>query len=218
MLSNNIKRILSDIPEYVKLIAVSKTKSEKDILEAYQTGHDKFGENKVQELLPKYESLPKNIEWHFIGHLQSNKVKYIAPFISLIQSVDSFKLLEIINKEALKHNRLINCLLQIFIADESTKYGFDETEFYNFLDSGSIKQLSNVRICGLMGMATFTDDKLKIKDEFKQLNRLFTYAKSKYFTDDENFKELSMGMSHDYKIAIGEGSTMIRLGSIIFGE
>jgi PLP dependent protein len=218
MITSNLTKILSDIPENVKLIAVSKTKTEKDIIEAYQFGQMRFGENKVQELLPKYEFLPKNIEWHFVGHLQSNKVKYIAPFISLIHSVDSIKLLEIIDGEAQKINRVINCLLQLFIADESTKYGLDETEFYNLLNSGIIIKLNNIRICGLMGIASFTDDKLKIKNEFRRLYELFQYAKKNYFLNIDGFKELSMGMSHDYKIAIDEGSNMIRLGSVIFGE
>jgi PLP dependent protein len=218
MVSSNITTILSDIPENVKLIAVSKTKTEKDIMEAYQVGQMRFGENKVQELLTKYESLPKNIEWHLVGHLQSNKVKYIAPFISLIHSVDSIKLLEIIDKEAQKINRVIDCLLQLFIADESTKYGLDETEFHNLLNSGIIIKLNNIRICGLMGIATFTEDKLKIKNEFRRLYELFQYTKKNYFLNIDGFKELSMGMSQDYKIAIDEGSTMIRLGSVIFGE
>jgi PLP dependent protein len=218
MISSNITKILSNIPEAVKLIAVSKTKTEKDIMEAYHEGQIRFGENKVQELLPKYESLPKNIEWHFVGHLQSNKVKHIAPFISLIHSVDSIKLLEIIDKEARKINRIIDCLLQLFIADESTKFGFDETEFYDIFNSEIIFKMRNIRICGLMGMATFTDDKSKIKNEFRRLYELFQYAKKNYFSNNDSFKELSMGMSHDYRIAIDEGSTMIRLGSVIFGE
>lgn len=218
MIYRNIKKIISEIPENIKLVAVSKTKPLKDILEAYQSGQIRFGENKVQELLPKYESLPRNIEWHMVGHLQSNKVKYIAPFISLIHSVDSLKLLEIIDKEALKQDRVIDCLLQIFIADEDTKYGLNEVELHELLSSVIIKELKNIRICGLMGIATFSDDKSKIRNEFKRLSGLFHQTKALYFFNNENFKELSMGMSHDYKIAIEEGSTMIRLGSAVFGQ
>ena len=205
----------------VTLVAVSKTKSVEEILELYHLGQRDFGENYVQELVDKYEQLPKDIRWHFIGHLQSNKIKYIAPFVSLIQSVDSEKLLKEINKQAKKNNRVIDCLLQVHIAKEETKFGLDENELDNILKE--IKY-SNIRICGLMGMASFTDDKDVVKDEFKTLKDLF----DKYTTFNNEysmlniqcsiFNVLSMGMSVDYKMAIEEGSNMVRIGSLLFGE
>ena len=217
-ISKNINQILSQIPDSVKLVAVSKTKPKEDIVEAYNGNYKIFGENKVQELVEKYEALPKDIEWHMIGHLQSNKVKYIAPFVHLIHAVDNFKLLKTINKEALKNNRTINCLLQMHIAKEETKFGFSIDEIKKMLDSDEYKNLENVNIIGVMGMATFTDDKEIVASEFQYLNDCFNNLKTKYFFKNPDFKELSMGMSGDYKIAIEKGSTIIRVGSSIFGE
>ena len=202
----------------VKLIAVSKTKPIENIAEAYAVGQRIFGENTVQELVEKYEALPKDIEWHLIGHLQTNKVKYIAPFISMIHSVDSLKLIQEINKQALKHNRIIDCLLQIYIADEDTKYGMDFAEGIEFLRSEEFKQLKNVRIRGVMGIATLTENHRMIRDEFQELKTFFTGLKETFFTNDPDFTEISMGMSGDYKIAIEQGSTMIRPGSTLFGS
>jgi PLP dependent protein len=207
-----------NLPAHVKLVAVSKTKSEEEILEIYHAGHRLFGENKVQELLPKYEDLPKDIEWHLIGHLQSNKVKYIAPFIGMIHSVDSLKLLKTINKEALKNKRTIKCLLQFHIAEEETKFGLDIEEAAEILSSEEFKELKNIEICGVMGMATFTDDLEKVRREFKNLKSVFGLLKKTFFADQSNFSEISMGMSDDYKVAIKEGSTIIRVGSAIFGS
>ena len=202
----------------VKLIAVSKTKPIENIAEAYAVGQRFFGENTVQELVEKYEALPKDIEWHLIGHLQTNKVKYIAPFISMIHSVDSLKLIQEINKQALKHNRIIDCLLQIYIADEDTKYGMDFAEGIEFLRSEEFKQLKNVRIRGVMGIATLTENHRMIRDEFHELKTFFTGLKETFFRNDPDFTEISMGMSGDYKIAIEQGSTMIRPGSTLFGS
>lgn len=210
----NLQQIKASIPEHVTLVAVSKTKSNEAILEAYQTGQRIFGENKVQELTEKHESLPKDIEWHMIGHLQSNKVKYIAPFVSLIHGVDSFKLLKEINKRAAQNERIINCLLQIHIAEEDTKFGFDEKEVIELLQSETFQHLKNIKVVGLMGMATFTDDENQIRKEFKTLKNLF----DKFQISNHQFQILSMGMSGDYQIAIEEGTTMIRVGSSIFGE
>jgi pyridoxal phosphate enzyme (YggS family) len=217
-LSENLISIKKNIPDNVKLVAVSKTKPAHIILDAYNCGQKIFGENKVQELVSKYDELPKDIEWHLIGHLQTNKIKYIAHFVHLIHSVDSLKLLEAINKEALKNDRIINCLLQIHIASEETKFGLNEAELIALLESPTVQQLKNIKICGLMGMATFTDDISIVSQEFKGLYELFTEIQSKYFTNMPEFKEISMGMSDDYKIAIEQGSTMVRLGSVIFGE
>lgn len=210
----NLQQIKDSIPEHVTLVAVSKTKPNEAILEAYQTGQRIFGENKVQELTEKHESLPKDIEWHMIGHLQSNKVKYIAPFVSLIHGVDSFKLLKEINKRAAQNERVINCLLQIHIAEEDTKFGFDEKEVVELIKSEAFQHLKNIKVVGLMGMATFTDDENQIRKEFKSLKKLF----DKLQISNHQFQILSMGMSGDYQIAIEEGSTMIRVGSSIFGE
>ena len=210
----NLQQIKASIPEHVTLVAVSKTKPNEAILEAYQTGQRIFGENKVQELTEKHESLPKDIEWHMIGHLQSNKVKYIAPFVSLIHGVDSFKLLKEINKRATQNERIINCLLQIHIAEEDTKFGFDEKEVIELIKSEAFQDLKNIKVVGLMGMATFTDDENQIRKEFKSLKKLF----DKLQISNHQFQILSMGMSGDYQIAIEEGSTMIRVGSSIFGE
>lgn len=202
----------------VVLIAVSKTKSVGEIMEAYQAGQRDFGENQVQELVQKQESLPKDINWHLIGHLQTNKVKNIAPFINLIHSVDSLKLLQEINKQALKSNRVIDCLLQIYIADEDTKYGFDFDEAIDLLRSEEFLQLQNIRITGLMGIASNTESTKRIHEEFYELSTLMKGLKQTYFADKDFFNEVSMGMSSDYKIAIEHGSTMIRLGSTIFGN
>jgi len=202
----------------VKLIAVSKTKSTEEILEAYEAGQREFGENQVQELLEKHDKLPKDINWHMVGHLQTNKVKSIAPFISLIHSVDSLKLLQEINKQALKNDRVIECLLQIYIADEETKYGLDFDEAVELLRSEEFSQLKNIRITGLMGIATNTENPRLINEEFYELKTLFKGIKQSFFRKDENFKEISMGMSADYKAAVEQGSTMVRLGSTIFGD
>ena len=202
----------------VRLIAVSKTKSAEDIMEAYATGQRIFGENLVQELVDKYEKLPKDIEWHIIGHLQTNKVKLIAPFINLIQSVDSLKLLQEINKHAYKNKRVIDCLLQIYIADEDTKYGLGFDEAIDLLRSEEFSELKNIRITGIMGIATNTENLKLIREEFYELKTFFKGLKETFFKNVDSFKEISMGMSSDYKIAIEQGSTMIRLGTTLFGK
>jgi pyridoxal phosphate enzyme (YggS family) len=215
----NLTKLKAELdPIDVRLIAVSKTKPIEALQEAYDFGQRIFGENQVQELVQKAEALPKDIEWHLVGHLQSNKVKYIAPFISLIHSVDSLKLLEEINKQALKNNRVIDCLLQIYIADEDTKYGLDFAEAIELLRSEAYLSLKNIRIVGLMGIATYTDNQKKIAEEFYELRTFFKGLKESFFKESAYFKELSMGMSADYTLAIEQGSTMIRLGSTIFGE
>ncbi|WP_064196458.1 MULTISPECIES: YggS family pyridoxal phosphate-dependent enzyme [Emticicia] len=198
----------------ITLVAVSKTKPVEMLMEAYNAGFKRFGENYVQELVGKYEEMPKDIEWHFIGHLQSNKVKYIAPFVSLIHSVDSFKLLQEINKQGAKNNRVIDCLLQIYIAEEDTKSGMTEEECLEILKPEVLGQLSNIKIAGLMGMTTLTDDEVQIRKEFKKLKDFY----NSIISENSSLKILSMGMSGDYTIAIEEGSTMIRVGSKIFGE
>lgn len=213
-ITNKIKKIISELPKTVTLVAVSKTQPNKAIIEAYQTGQRVFGENKVQELVAKYESLPKDIEWHMIGHLQSNKVKYIAPFVHLIHGIDSFKLLAEVNKHALSNHRIINVLLQVFIAKEETKFGVSEEEIIDLLNSKAFQELKNIKVVGLMGMATNTDNEQQIRNEFKGLKKLFLQLQTLNF----KLQTLSMGMSSDYKIAIEEGSTMIRIGSSIFGE
>ncbi len=213
------QEILNDLnSKGVKLVAVSKTKPVEAILNIYNTGHKIFGENKVQELVEKQAQLPKDIEWHLIGHLQTNKVKYIAPFVHLIHSIDSLKLLKEVNKQALKNDRVIDCLLQMYIAEEETKFGFDEKEVIELLTSETYEQMKNVRIVGLMGMATFTEDEKQIHQEFRNLRNIFETLKARFFKDDDYFKEISMGMSGDYKIAIEEGSTIVRIGSLIFGS
>jgi pyridoxal phosphate enzyme (YggS family) len=216
-ITDNIENFLKEIPQDVKLVAVSKTKPNEDIMKAYSAGHKIFGENRVQDLAKKYEELPKDIEWHMIGHLQTNKVKYVAPFVRLIHSIDSFKLLKTVNKEAAKNDRIIDCLLQFHIAAEETKFGFSIEEVIAILESEEFTDLNNIRITGLMGMATFTEDEEIIREEFKYLAKCFNELKDKYFTGEDSFKEISMGMSGDYQIAIEEGSTMIRVGSLIFG-
>jgi pyridoxal phosphate enzyme (YggS family) len=218
MIGANIQKIKEETGQKVKLIAVSKTKPVELLLEAYNAGQRLFGENKVQEMVMKYEQLPKDIQWHMIGHLQSNKVKYIAPFVAMIHAVDSVKLLEVINKEAEKNSRVIDCLLQVFIADEETKFGLDKEEVQALLASESYRQLKHIRICGLMGMATNTDEVVKIRNEFTGLKKLFDEIKATFFAGEDSFTELSMGMSSDYKIAVEEGSTMIRVGSLLFGD
>jgi len=216
-IAGNIKNLKSRLPTSVKLVAVSKTKPVSDIMEAYNAGQRTFGENRVPELLNKKDLLPKDIEWHFIGHLQSNKVKSLVPFVHMIQSADSFKLLQFINSEALKAGKVVDCLLQIHISTEDTKFGFSMPELNEGFKTDTLNLL-NVRICGVMGMATFTTDVEKIKTEFKYLHDYFHSLKEKYFRSDVNFKEISMGMSGDYNLAVSEGSTMVRIGSLIFGE
>jgi len=217
-IAENLLRIKNSIPQHVKLVAVSKTKPIEDILNAYQNGHYIFGENKVQELTQKAEDLPKDIEWHYIGHLQTNKVKYIAPFVSLIHAVDSLKLLKEINKQGRKNDRVIPCLLQFHIAHEDTKFGLDIDEAKEILLSESFQSMKYVKISGVMGMATFTDNESQIRQEFNSLKQYFLQIKNTFFSDKDCFIEISMGMSGDYQIAIDEGSTMIRVGSAIFGE
>lgn len=218
-IKNNIDTITQSLPVGCKLIVVSKTQPIERIQEAYQAGHRAFGENKAQELTAKYEALPKDIEWHMIGHLQSNKVKYIAPFVYLIHSVDSLKLLQEIDKQAKKSNRIISCLLQIHIAEEETKFGFSENEILELIQSGSLQNLTHIHIIGLMGMATLSEDKVQIKKEFKGLKTLFEKIKSlPALPNNITMQEISMGMSNDFAIAASEGSTMIRIGTAIFGE
>lgn len=212
-IKNNLLEIKSSLPESVTLVAVSKTKPVPDLMEAYEGGQRIFGENKIQEMAEKFEQMPKDIQWHMIGHVQTNKVKFMASFVSLVHGVDSLKLLEEINKQALKNNRTIDCLLQIHIAEEDTKFGLDETELTDLLQSESFKNLKNIKIKGLMGMATFTDDQDQIKKEFLHLKSIF----DKFSIQDSDFSILSMGMSGDYQSAIDCGSTMIRIGSSIFG-
>ena len=202
----------------VTLVVVSKTKPVEDIQEAYDAGQRIFGENQVQELVEKYEALPKDIEWHLIGHLQSNKVKYIAPFITMIHSVDSIKLLQEINKQALKNSRVIDCLLQIYIADEETKFGLSFDEAIELLRSEEFAELKNIRIRGLMGIATNTDNEKQIKEEYYELDTFFDGIKASFFRKEPTFSILSIGMSSDYKLAIEQGSNMIRVGSTIFGS
>jgi len=215
----NIQKILSELKDKkVKLVAVTKTQAVSAIKEAYDAGHKIFGENKAQELAAKREGLPDDIEWHMIGHLQTNKVKMIVPFIKLIQSVDSLHLLKEINKEAEKIDRIVDCLLQIKIAKEETKYGLDIAEAVDILQSPEFEKMDFIRIVGLMGMATLTDDEQIIHSEFKHLHHDFKLIKERFFRDKSYFKEISLGMSGDYKIAIEEGSTIIRVGSLIFGE
>lgn len=201
----------------VTLVAVSKTKTVAEVMEAYEAGQRVFGENMVQELVEKQEQLPKDIEWHLIGHLQSNKVKYIAPFIAMIQSVDSLKLLQEINKQALKNNRVIDCLLQIYIADEETKFGLGFDEAIELLRDEELSTLKNIRVCGVMGIATNTDKEKQLKDEFYELKIFFEGLKQSFFRKEDSFNIVSMGMSSDYEIAIEQGSNMIRVGSTIFG-
>lgn len=213
-ISENLKKFNSELPEQVTLVAVSKTKPVSDLMEAYNAGQRVFGENKIQEMESKWQEMPKDIQWHMIGHVQSNKVKYMAPFVSLVHAVDSFKLLNEINKEAEKNERTINCLLQIKIAEEDSKFGMHEADAAKLLSSEEFKKLQNVKIVGLMGMATFTEDEEQISAEFQKLKRIY----NQFRIINSEFRILSMGMSGDYKIATDNGSNMVRVGSAIFGE
>lgn len=217
-LADRLIDLRTKIPADVQLIAVSKTKPTSLIQEVYQAGQRAFGENKVQEMVDKYEQLPKDIQWHLIGHLQTNKVKYIAPFVHLIHAVDSLKLLQEIDKQAAKYNRIIPCLLQFHIANEDTKFGLDFSEAEEILQSREFIEMQHIQIVGLMGMATFTDNEEQVRDEFRNLNNYFQIIKSHYFKFNPDFKHLSMGMSGDYELAIEEGSTMVRIGSTLFGS
>ena len=210
-------KIKSSLPATARLVAVSKTKPEEDIMTLYNEGQRIFGENKAQEMKAKHEHLPKDIEWHLIGHLQTNKIKYIAPFVSLIHSIDSYELLKEVNKHAIKHERVLNCLLQFHIAQEETKFGFLFDECEAMLKDPNFADLQNIKICGVMGMASLTDKQEQIHREFRTLHEYFNLLKTKYFNNNPDFRELSMGMSEDYPIAIEEGSTLIRVGSAIFG-
>ncbi|KVV14608.1 YggS family pyridoxal phosphate-dependent enzyme [Flavobacterium sp. TAB 87] len=212
----NLEQIKNSLPENVTLVAVSKTKPVTVLMEAYNAGQRIFGENKIQEMVDKFEQMPKDIQWHMIGHVQSNKVKFMAPFVSLIHGVDSLKLLQEINKQALKNNKIIDCLLQIFIAKEDTKFGLDEEELKSLLESEEFKQLKNIRITGLMGMATFTENQSQIEKEFRYLKEIFDTYKI-VSADNCQIVTLSMGMSGDYQLATECGSTMVRIGSSIFG-
>jgi len=215
-IQENLKTIKSSIPEHVELVAVSKTKPVSDLMEAYNAGQRIFGENKIQEMAEKYEEMPKDIEWHMIGHVQRNKVKYMASFVSLIHGVDNFKLLKEIDKQAKKNNRVIDCLLQIKIASEDSKFGMSFEEASELTQSEKISELKNIRVTGVMGMASFTDDKSQIKNEFNRLKFAFNALKALQ-TENCKLQIISMGMSGDYKLAIDCGSTMIRVGSSIFG-
>lgn len=214
----NLKEVLSELPAGVRLVAVSKFHPNEALEEAYAAGQRIFGESHVQEMTQKYETLPKDIEWHFIGHLQTNKVKYMAPYVAMIHAIDSYKLLAEVNKQAAKANRVIPCLLQIHIAQEETKFGFSFDECRDMLNAGEWKELNNIRLAGVMGMATNLDDAEQIKREFCSLHTFFKEIKQSYFTDSTSFKEISMGMSHDYPLAVETGSTLVRVGSKIFGE
>ena len=215
---NNLTKLHLEIPPNIKIVAVSKTMPVDIILEAYQAGQRLFGENKSQELITKQPLLPNDIQWHFIGHLQSNKVKYIAPFVGMIESVDSLKLLQEINKQAEKHGRVIKCLLQFHIATEETKFGLDREEAELLLMSQEFAEMKNVSLCGVMGMASFTDDEALIRREFHGLKATQIHLKNKFFRERPEFCELSMGMTGDYRIAIEEGSTIVRIGTGIFGQ
>jgi PLP dependent protein len=217
-IAENIRRLKQSIPSGVRLVAVSKTVPESVIMEAYQSGHKLFGENRVQDLIKKQAKLPADIEWHMIGHLQSNKVKFIAPFVSLIHSVDDADLLSVINREALKNKRILPCLLQLRIAKEETKYGLTLQKATEILSSPEFRSMENVRITGLMGMATFTDDTATVRAEFRYLSSCFRQIKADFFSAAPQFCELSMGMSGDYRIALEEGATLLRIGTLIFGS
>lgn len=217
MIQEQISQIKATLPEHVRLVAVSKYHPVEALQEAYDGGQRIFGESKVQEMTQKFEALPKDIEWHFIGHLQTNKIKYMAPYVALIHGVDSYKLLVEINKQAARVGRIIPCLLQIHIAQEETKFGFSMDECRAMLDEGAWRTLNNVRVSGVMGMATNTEDEAQIAREFASLQTFFTEMKERHFAHDPYFKEISMGMSDDYPLAIQYGSTLIRVGSRIFG-
>ena len=218
MIAENLKNIQSTIPSHVELIAVSKTKPIELLMEAYEAGQRHFGENKVQEMVQKYDALPKDISWHLIGHLQTNKVKYIAHFVHLIHAIDSLKLLVEVNKQAKKHNRIINCLLQFHIAQEDSKFGLSWDEAISLLQSAEYSSMKNVHISGVMGMASYTSNTDYIRNEFSVLKGYFDDLKKNYFAQSSSFDIVSMGMSNDYEIAIEQGSTMVRIGSSIFGE
>lgn len=218
MIAESIRQIRSELPAGVRLVAVSKYHPNEAIEEAYRAGQRIFGESKVQEMTAKHDSLPQDIEWHFIGHLQTNKVKYIVPYVALIHGIDSFKLLAEVDKQAAKVGRRVDCLLQLHIAREETKFGFSFDECRQMLAEGQWRQLQHVRLCGLMGMATNTDNTTQIKEEFESLSQFFREVKATWFADDDAFRELSIGMSHDYHEAVAAGSTLVRVGSKIFGE
>lgn len=217
-IQSNIQELRQHIPSDVKLVCVSKFHPAETVMEAYDAGERIFGESRVQELVQKQPELPADIQWHFIGHLQTNKIKFIVPFVKLIHGVDSWKVLNEINKQAEKAAKKTACLLQVHIADEETKFGFSEEELIDLISGNELQNLHNVQIAGLMGMATYTEDENQVRKEFRSLKILFDKIKSEYFSNDEAFCELSMGMSQDYQIAIEEGSTMIRIGTSIFGE
>ena len=216
--AENLNKIKSTLPAGVRLVAVSKTKPESDIMEAYNAGHRIFGENHAQEMKQKHADLPADIEWHFIGHLQTNKIKYIVDYVKLIHSIDSASLLQAVNKEAAKHGVVVDCLLQFFIATEETKFGMNLDEARQLLESDEFKAMQNVRICGVMGIGSLTDDKDQTNREFAHLKQIFDTLKTDYFAANDEFKEISMGMSGDYQLAIAHGSTMVRVGSSIFGQ
>lgn len=217
-ITDAIEEYRKELPQGAKLIAVSKTFPKGDIADAYTCGQRDFGENKVQEMCDKAESLPSDIRWHMIGHLQTNKVKYIAPFVYLIHAVDSLKLLETINKEAVKNNRKINVLMQVHVAQEETKFGLFPSELYSLLDGDEWRNLANVEICGIMGMASYTDDLEQVRSEFLQIREIFDTCKKRYFESSSAFSEISMGMTGDHQIAVECGSTYVRIGNGIFGK
>lgn len=216
-INDNLNKIISSLPPTIKLVVVSKTRSNEELMKAYNAGQRAFGENKVQEIVRKQKELPSDIEWHLIGHLQTNKVKAVVSFVSLIHSVDSLKLLKVIDREAKLAGRVVSCLLQVHIAQEETKFGFSAEELIRDLNSEEFKSLTNITVAGVMGMATFTDNEEQVREEFQSLREIFGRVKEEFFASDPSFKELSMGMSDDYSIAIEEGSTMVRIGSKIFG-
>jgi pyridoxal phosphate enzyme (YggS family) len=218
LIAEHIRVIKEELPSSVKLVAVSKSKPVSDIIEAYNSGQRYFGENRVQEILQKKDLLPDDIEWHLIGHLQSNKVKFVVPFINMIESVDSLKLLRIINDEATKIYKVVDCLLQIKIAEEVSKYGFRFDEITDMVDSEEFGSLNSVRICGVMGIGTFTKNTDKTRSEFRYLANCFVQLKNSFFACNNHFREISMGMSDDYRLALSEGSTIVRIGSLIFGK
>lgn len=217
-IKTNLQELHKHIPAHVKLICVSKFHPESSVMEAYDCGERIFGESRVQELTDKQVNLPADIQWHFIGHLQTNKVKHLVPFVHLLHGIDSVRLLNEVNKQAVRIDRKVNCLLQMHIAKEDTKFGFDEKEIIEFLNTMNPDDYSHINICGLMGMATFTDDKELVRSEFRFLKQMFDKVKTQYFPTNSDFKELSMGMSDDFQIAIEEGSTMVRIGTTIFGN
>ncbi len=218
MIQKNLAGILQQIPNFVKLVVVTKMHSPEEMMEVYRAGHKVMGENKPQELLAKIDAMPQDVEWHFIGHLQTNKVKYIAPHVHLIHAVDSLKLLKTINKEALKNERTIQCLLQFHIAKEDTKFGLDRKEASTLLDSDDFQAMLNIEIVGVMGMATFTENTQQVRAEFQELKEHFGFLKETYFRNQDSFREISMGMSNDFNIAIEEGATIVRIGSAVFQE